>query len=831
MWRGRVNDDRFSRATLTRYGGYLAGSIHTGTDVYEIRPGGGNNHIIERLDLAAFPAGAEPLVPTGLQGDVEGDSSSGASAASTAGDSADQIQLLTVYTPQARAGAGGDPAQIEAVIMAAMQNANTAFIDSNMIARFHMAHMAEVSYNDSGDLGTDLYWLDDDPTVAALRDTYAADMVGMIVESGGCGIGYVQRTPGPGFASAAFQVTARGCAVGNLTFAHEHGHNMGFEHDPANGTSPGSASYPWSFGHYVSGSYRTVMSYSNQCTSSCQRAMHFSNPDVDEQTFATGIENERDNARTGDLTAPIVADFRISGPSGPASPSALSATALSETEIDLSWQDNANDETGFEIERSLDAATWSTIATPGVDTTAYSDSGLASGTTYYYRVRAVNGAGASGYSNQASATTDTPPMPPAAPNNLQAMAISDSEINLTWQDNSSDEDSFEIERSLDAATWSTIATLGDNTTAYSDSGLAAVTTYYYRVRATNGVGPSGYSNQASDTTTDGSPVVVEHVAIGQTNTFGTLSGALGDTHADDGSAQSLSEESTNGNPNRRRSRLEHRYTFDVVAGASHTLVANAWSGGSNDNDTFLLGVSTDGATFSDVIEITSTSSSNEQVAVLETAGAGTITVRVLDSDRTPGNSALDTLFIDFLAIRTQLGSGSPPAAPTGLAATATSSSSIDLDWTHPESDELGFRIERSLDGTSFSEVGSAGAGAMSFTDTELSASTTYFYRVIAFNGSGDSAPSNVASDTTQVGAAISLSLNGYKVKGKHTIDLAWSGATGSNVDIYRDSALLDTTANDGAYTDATSNKGGRTYTYELCEEGSSNCSDPVNVTF
>jgi hypothetical protein len=145
-----------------------------------------------------------------------------------------------------------------------------------------------------------------------LRDQYAADLVSLIPEDGGgfCGRGYVMRNPGPGFASSAFQVTARGCAVGNLSFAHEHGHNIGFEHDPANGTSPLSASYPYSFGHFVSGSYRTVMSYSNQCSGGCTRVAHHSNPDVLHNGVATGIAEERDKARSGDQTAPIVANFR-----------------------------------------------------------------------------------------------------------------------------------------------------------------------------------------------------------------------------------------------------------------------------------------------------------------------------------------------------------------------------------------------------------------------------------------------------------------------------------------------------------------------------------------
>ncbi|NDL67799.1 stalk domain-containing protein [Anaerotalea alkaliphila] len=93
----------------------------------------------------------------------------------------------------------------------------------------------------------------------------------------------------------------------------------------------------------------------------------------------------------------------------PAAPSGLVAEALSESEIRLTWRDNATDEQGFHIERN-----GIRIATVPADTQSYTDAGLALDTTYGYRVRAYNGLGDSGYSNQASAATDPEP-PPAEP--------------------------------------------------------------------------------------------------------------------------------------------------------------------------------------------------------------------------------------------------------------------------------------------------------------------------------------------------------------------------------------------------------------------------------
>jgi hypothetical protein len=95
--------------------------------------------------------------------------------------------------------------------------------------------------------------------------------------------------------------------------------------------------------------------------------------------------------------------------------------------------------------------------------------------------------------------------PPSAPTGLAATAVSPLRIDLSWTDTSSDETGFRIERRPLGGSWSTIATLGANTTSYPDTGVTPDSTYYYRVVATNTYGDSDPSNTASATTP---PVII-----------------------------------------------------------------------------------------------------------------------------------------------------------------------------------------------------------------------------------------------------------------------------------------------------------------------------------
>jgi len=189
-------------------------------------------------------------------------------------------------------------------------------------------------------------------------------------------------------------------------------------------------------------------------------------------------------------------------PTAPAAPTALSASVQAGPQVLLTWTDKAKNESGFVVERSDNGGAYAVVATPGVKTTSYTDAAVSAGNTYTYRVMAVNAGGSSAYSNEASVTIGGPP---AAPSNLQGTAArqgSKARITLTWTDNADNETGFEIQRatSLSFAQGLLTVGVGPNVETFNTGNVSRNTTYYFRVRAVNGSGASGWTNTLIITT-------------------------------------------------------------------------------------------------------------------------------------------------------------------------------------------------------------------------------------------------------------------------------------------------------------------------------------------
>ena len=209
----------------------------------------------------------------------------------------------------------------------------------------------------------------------------------------------------------------------------------------------------------------------------------------------------------------------------------LSSVTNSSSSITLNWGD-VSGEDGYKIYRSTSSASgYSQIASVGSNTTSYDDNVLSPATTYYYKVRAFNAGGNSGYSDYIAVSTY--PDPPSTPVVVSAVTISNSSITFNWNDVSG-EDGYKVYRSTNSASgYSQIASVGSNVTSYDDNGLNSATTYYYKVRAFNTGGNSGYSDYESAATYPDPPAAPATVST-VTNSSSSVTVNWSDVTGEDG---------------------------------------------------------------------------------------------------------------------------------------------------------------------------------------------------------------------------------------------------------------------------------------------------------
>ncbi len=383
----------------------------------------------------------------------------------------------------------------------------------------------------------------------------------------------------------------------------------------------------------------------------------------------------------------------------PAQPQNLVATALSSSQINLSWTTPSSDGgsaiTGYKIYRSTSSGTETFLTSIG-NVLSYNDTTVTNEQTYYYMVSAVNSVGESAQSNEASAIPLGPPQPPAG---IDAEAVSSSQINVSWfpeYNGGSAITGYKIERlTYGSSTWNTIVSnTGNTSTTYSDTGLAHSTTYYYRVSAINSLGtslPSQTSYARTWNTVSSSPTNLSATSVSSSQI--NLSWA---TPSDNGGL--------------------------AITG-------------------YMIERSTDsGSTWSTIVSNTASTSTTYSDTGLAHSTTYTYRVSAINAAGTSStsNTASATTF------------NTVPSPPTGLTASAQVLQ-INLSWNTPSDNGgtpiTGYKIERSTNnGNTWSIlVANTGSTGTAYSDTHVLPLTKYTYRVSAINNVGTGNPSNTAS--------------------------------------------------------------------------------------
>ena len=311
-WRGRIAGllgETAGHVTLTVRDGRVLGHVFTPGTAWRIEPMAEGGHRMlevietprddfETLDVVRLSEEEEDVVPRLL-------------AAPAGKGPISRFNVIAFYTPEARAAGGGVEA-IQQLLQHEVDLANSSYANSQIQVRLEMPYMEEVSRSNRDPANG--YWVRLDPRVIELQRQYGAAFTALVVEEGFSGCAFatsILRKDVLNDRRVTVQggtVINRGClSTGWILLAHELGHVQGCEHDPIAGSPKESALFPYAYGHFVDGSFRTVMSYANGCTKGCPAIPYFSNPAVSFNGKKTGVPNKRDNHRVINATRTRIA--------------------------------------------------------------------------------------------------------------------------------------------------------------------------------------------------------------------------------------------------------------------------------------------------------------------------------------------------------------------------------------------------------------------------------------------------------------------------------------------------------------------------------------------
>lgn len=446
----------------------------------------------------------------------------------------------------------------------------------------------------------------------------------------------------------------------------------------------------------------------------------------------------------------------------PAAPTGLTATGL-DGHIDLAWSASTG-ATSYLVRRGTTAGgPYADKGTPSG--TTFSDTGLAAGATFFYVVRAVSAAGQSGDSNEASATTTIPVLPPDVPAGLSATP-GNAQISLAWTA-SVRATSYEVFRgTAPGGPYTSIATPAD--LGFTDTGLTDGTLYTYVVRALGPGGPSANSSEVSATTAPAVPTgLTAQGGVGQITLGWTASAAATGYEVSRGSAV--------GGPFTLLASPSATAFVDsgLAAGATFYYVVRATLAGLQSGDSGAAGATTAPPAPTGVVA----TRGNGAVGLNWTAAPGATSYGIRTSATTggpyvdAGSTAATSFTVSglanevkvFLVVRAVNAAGTADSAevsatptgvpdpPTNLGA-APGDAQVTLSWTEVAT-ATGYRVHRSTtQGTAASTGFIAQVAHSPFVDTGTGGpvnGTTYYYALEAYSANGISLPTAEVSAMPQ----------------------------------------------------------------------------------
>lgn len=323
VWTGGVAGDKFGHAVLVVNGADVTGSVIANNQVFEIRPLGQGRHRIVEIDQAAFPAEhddfrEDPASPPPLPRPKAAPAAKAVSgmgrAVTDSPQATSRVTLLALYTPEAKAASYN----IIDEIGLAVAVSNQAYARSGMGVQLDLVGIRQYTgITDNGDLNTILDSVTGNSTIEGWRNTAQADLVTMMSEVSTAYCGLAWLSPG---AASAYSSIVRSCAISNLSFPHEIGHNLGARHDRY--VDPSTSTTAYNYGYVDrSARVRTIMAYNNDCSDSgfnCTRVAYFSSPSLTLNGrplgVALGAGLATDNARAISERSTVATNFRTGTP-------------------------------------------------------------------------------------------------------------------------------------------------------------------------------------------------------------------------------------------------------------------------------------------------------------------------------------------------------------------------------------------------------------------------------------------------------------------------------------------------------------------------------------